>query len=279
MKRFSFFLVILIVLSITLSASERYMEITHRSEILGKDKKLAVILPADYTEEKRYPVLYLLHGAGGDYLSWHKPDGKLFELSRQYEMIIVTPDLENSWLADSPIKPESKYESYMIEELLPFIESKFSAIDSYRGRGISGLSMGGHGAIVLATKYPNIFGVASSTSGVLDIRMLPNTAGKKEIFGEPLKYPEVWNNHSAVYLAEELKSARRRPRIMFDIGLSDYVYDTNLAYHTTLKRLGIDHIFKVYPGNHDWGYWVARLPEHLEYHATNLKKPEKALDD
>ena len=274
-----FLLLLLIASSILALATERYIVISHQSEILGKKKMLAIILPADYTPEKRYPVLYLLHGAGGDYLNWHKEDAKLYELSRKYEMIIVTPDVETSWLADSQIKPKSQYESYIIKELIPFIDTEYPTIPTYRGRGIAGLSMGGHGAMVLVSKYPDIFGVASSMSGVLDIRMIPDTAGKKTIFGDPLDYPEVWNNNSAVYLADNLKKARRRPRLMFDVGLSDYVYDANLKYHTTLKKLNIDHIFKVYPGNHNWDYWKARLPEHLEFHAQNLKKPEISFDE
>lgn len=274
-----FLLLLLVELSILALATDRYIAISHQSVILGKKKKLAVILPSDYTPEKRYPVLYLLHGASGDHLNWHKEDAKLYELSRKYEMIIVTPDVETSWLADSPIKPKSQYESYIIKELIPFIDVEYSTIPTYRGRGIAGLSMGGHGAMVLAAKYPDIFGVASSTSGVLDIRMIPETAGKKAIFGDPLDYPEVWNNNSAVYLADNLKKARRRPRLMFDVGLNDYVYEANLKYHTALKKLGIDHIFRVYPGNHDWGYWIARLPEHLEFQAQNLKKPEISLEE
>lgn len=277
MKKVNFLLLILTLLclwSVNIKAKERYIELNHNSKILGKEKKLAVILPRDYTEEKRYPVLYLLHSANGNYLTWHKVDAKLYELSREYELIIVTPDLDTSWLVDSPVKPESQYESYFIKELVPFIDTNYSTINSYRGRGLAGMSMGGHGAIVLASKYPELFGVASSMSGVLDLRLLPNTAGKKDVLGEVYQNPEAWNNNSAVFLADKIKTARRRPRIMFDVGLSDYVYDTNLAYHTTLKKLSIDHIFKVFPGTHDWGYWVSRLPDHLEYHRENLKKPE-----
>ncbi|HHY18759.1 MAG TPA: prolyl oligopeptidase family serine peptidase [Firmicutes bacterium] len=274
MKKPLLIFLVLLLLCFGAVAEQRYLTMTHRSEILGKDKNFAVILPENYTEEMEYPVLYLLHGAGGGYLDWHKPNGKLYELSRQYEMIIVTPDLESSWVADSHIKKESQYESYMIKEFIPLIDETFSTIDSYRGRGVAGLSMGGHGALYLVSKYPDIFNVVSSTSGVLDIRMVPNTAGKKDVFGDPKKYPEVWDNHSVVNLAEEIKNARRRPRIMFDVGLSDYVYDTNLAYHQELKRLNIDHIFKVYPGTHAWGYWLARLPEHLEFHASNLRRAQ-----
>ncbi len=270
---------LLFLWSINIKAQERFIELNHQSNILSKEKKLAVILPRDYTEEKRYPVLYLLHSANGSYLTWHKADAKLYELSRQYELIIVTPDLETSWLVDSPVKPESQYESYFVKELVPFIDANYSTINSYRGRGIAGMSMGGHGAIVLASKYPDLFGVASSMSGVLDLRLLPNTAGKKDVLGEVYQHPEVWNNNSAVYLADKIKTSRRRPRIMFDVGLSDYVYDTNLTYHTTLKRLGIDHIFKVFPGTHDWGYWVTRLPEHLEYQVLNLKKTELQTEE
>lgn len=269
-----FVLILAILMSFVAVAEDRYLNLSHFSEILGKEKRFAVVLPPDYTTQKAYPVLYMLHGAGGDYLAWHKPDGKLYELSRNYQMIIVTPDVETSWLVDSPIKPESQYESYMMKEFIPYIEANFSTIDSYRARGIMGLSMGGHGAMMLTLKYPDVFGVASSTSGVLDIRMLPQTAGKKDVLGEPSENPELWNNSSANYLAQDLQKMRRKPRLMFDVGLGDYVYGTNMAFHNTLKRQGIDHTFRLYPGTHAWGYWVARLPEHLAFHGENLRSPQ-----
>lgn len=261
-----------VLMFIVLGGTAEMLEVTHYSTCLQREKTFRVILPMDYDENTLYPVLYLLHGASGGYKDWHK-DGVLEDAAKEYQLIIVTPDGENSWYVDSEIKKDSQYESYLIKDLIPYIDSHYNTIDTFRGRGISGLSMGGHGAITLAIKHPDLFGSASSTSGVLDLRPLPDVTGKKEIFGDPKKDASLWEQNSAVFLVASLKKSRRKPKIYFDIGFSDAFYKTNLDFHTALYSVGIPHTFKVYPGNHEWSYWLGHLPEHLEFHASNLRKP------
>lgn len=248
------------------------LEVTHYSDSLGKEKTFRIILPENYNDETLYPVLYLLHGASGSYVDWHK-NGILEKEAKNYELIIVTPDGENSWYVDSEIKKGSNYESYLIKDLIPYVDAHYNTIDTFRGRAIAGLSMGGHGAITLASKHPDLFGSASSTSGVLDLVPLGDVTGKKEIFGDPKANADLWVNNSAVTLADSLKKSRRKPKIMFDIGFSDVFYKTNLDYHLKLYSLGIEHTFKVYPGNHTWEFWLGHLPEHLAFHVKSLRKP------
>lgn len=265
-------LIISMVLLVVLGGSAKMYEITHYSESLNKNKTFRIILPENYDEDICYPVLYLLHGASGSYIDWHK-NGILEQAAKNYDLIIVTPDGENSWYVDSPIKENSKYASYILNDLIPYIDSNYNTIPTYRGRGISGLSMGGHGAITLAIKNPEVFGAASATSGVLDLRPLPNVTGLKEIFGDIKANETVWDENSAVEMVDLLKKSRRKPKLLFDIGMSDVFYKTNLEFHNRLYAKGITHTFKVYPGTHDWMYWLGHLPEHLEFHATSLRKP------
>jgi len=266
------FLIIFLVFLFVLGGSAKMYEVTHYSQSLEKNKTFRIILPESYDENICYPVLYLLHGASGNYTDWHK-NGILEEAAKNYELIIVTPDGENSWYVDSPIKENSKYASYFLNDLIPYIDSNYNTIPTFRGRGLAGLSMGGHGAITLAIKNPEVFGAASATSGVLDLRPLPDVTGLKEIFGDIKTNEAVWEENSAVELVDNLKKSRRKPKLLFDIGMSDVFYKTNLEFHKRLSTKGIDHTFKVYPGNHDWMYWLKHLPEHLEFHATSLRKP------
>lgn len=265
-------IVICMVLIIALGGTAQMLEVTHYSDSLGKEKTFRIILPENYNDETLYPVLYLLHGASGSHVDWHK-NGILEKEAKNYELIVVTPDGENSWYVDSEIKKGSKYESYIINDLIPYVDAHYNTIDTFRGRAIAGLSMGGHGAITLASKHPDLFGSASSTSGVLDLVPLGDVTGKKEIFGDPKENADLWVNNSAVTLADALKKSRRKPKIMFDIGFSDVFYKTNLDYHLKLYSLGIEHTFNVYPGNHTWEFWLGHLPEHLAFHVKNLRKP------
>ncbi|MDD2430127.1 MAG: alpha/beta hydrolase family protein [Firmicutes bacterium] len=265
-------LILLLAITTSSAVSAKTFDVTHFSESLQKEKTFRIILPESYHEENFYPTLYLLHGATGNYTDWHK-DGVLEDLAKAIDMIIVTPDGENSWYLNSPVKAESKYESYIMEDLIPYVEANFNAIDTYRARGIAGLSMGGHGAISLAMKHPEFFGTASSLSGVLDLTFRTAATGLIDILGDIEDNLEVWEDNSAIKLTGNLRRSKRRPKMLFDVGMSDTYYKPNLDFHIKLKSLGLEHTFKVFPGSHNWEYWLSHLQEHLEFHAKNLRKP------
>lgn len=160
---------------IAADAAGRVDTVTVNSSYVGSPYKFNVSLPADYftgSDTTRYPVVYLLNGHGGNQNSW----GGLIPLdtvATTYSVIIVTPDGRNSWYWDSPVRPEMQMESFIIDELVPFVDSKYRTIPSPRSRAITGLSMGGHGALWLALRHPDVFANAGSTSGGVDIMPFP----------------------------------------------------------------------------------------------------------
>ncbi|WP_432327028.1 alpha/beta hydrolase [Mucilaginibacter sp. P25] len=94
------------------------------------------------------------------------------DLADQYNIIIVMPEGEIfSYYVDSPIDPNSKFETYIIKEVIPFIDSKYRTVNDKKGRLITGLSMGGFGALYLSTRHPELFAAAGSMSGALDPNM------------------------------------------------------------------------------------------------------------
>ena len=121
-----------------------------------------VILPESYASspDKKYPVVYILHGYDGDYNTWITlTEPKLDSLASHYDMIFVLPDGRDSWYWDAPADPKLKMESFFVEELVPYIDKNYRTIADKEHRAITGLSMGGHGSLWLAMRHSDIWGL------------------------------------------------------------------------------------------------------------------------
>lgn len=246
--------------------SNRVESFTHYSTILGAYKGVNVILPVGYDPAKQYPTIYVLHGASGDHQDWLTRTG-IRSYALQHQAILVFPDGNPfGWYLDSPVDPESRYESYIIKELIPYIDARYATIPNGSGRGIVGLSMGGHGALTLAFKHPDAFASASSLSGILDLTAHPFDWQLPDRLGDLASNHEVWKANSGLHLAGRLPSDTHL-QILFDTGTGDLeaLYD-NRALHARLTVARIPHTYNEYPGSHDWDYWDAHIAEHLQFH-------------
>ena len=133
--------------------------------------KFDIVFPADYWEtEKRYPVLYLLHGYMQNYTVWGRNLPGAFYARNLNNLILVLPDGGNSWyvnFARSEAGQANNWEDHIIEDVITYVDSNFRTEARREGRAISGLSMGGFGAIALGLRHPNLFISLGSTSGAL----------------------------------------------------------------------------------------------------------------
>ena len=147
--------------------------------------KYRVLLPAEYeSSQRRYPVLYLLHGLGGDYRDW-TTRSNLAEYSRTLPLIIVMPDGRNSWYTNALDTPADRFEDYILTDLQADVVRKYRTINSRYGRTIAGLSMGGYGALKMALKRPAAFSVAASFSDEMVERLHAK-------LGYPERCPHGW---------------------------------------------------------------------------------------
>ncbi|MET3977478.1 S-formylglutathione hydrolase FrmB [Mucilaginibacter sp. UYP25] len=227
--------------------------LTH-STVMNKDMKAVVVKPADYSVSKKYPVMYLLHGFSGNYSDWIKKIPAITKLADTYHMLIVCPDGNFAgWYFDSPISKEWMYETYIGTELVSYIDKHYSTIANRKGRAITGLSMGGHGALFLAFKHQDIFGAAGSMSGVVDIRQFADSYGIEQVLGKYSEHPEVWEQHCVVSLVYLLKP--NALALTFDCGYDDGMYSGNQELHEKLMERKIPHDYTVRPGGHSWEYW------------------------
>lgn len=138
------------------------------SKALGRTTTFRVYLPAGYARsQRRYPVLYLLHGAFGDFKNWDTLT-RLRRHAAGLPWIIVMPDAGDSWYTNSATTPGGRFEDYIAHDLISEVDARYRTVAGREGRAIAGLSMGGYGAMKFALRYPQLFSVAGSFSGAFD---------------------------------------------------------------------------------------------------------------
>lgn len=232
---------------------------------MGIDVSNVVILPEDYDADKEggYPVVYLLHGHGGTDKTWLNIKKDLPELSTDYQFILVCPDGKVSWYWDSPIDSRSQYETYVAKELTAYVDSLYNTISSLEGRAITGLSMGGHGALWLTITNPDIFGACGSMSGGVDIRPFPKNWDMYKSLGSYADNKEIWDDYTVITQIDRLKPYKT-PMII-DCGQEDFFIGVNENLHKKLFDLGMQHTYTTSPGEHNSVYWNKSIDSHLRF--------------
>ncbi len=220
-----------------------------------------VISPTCDNSPTRYPTVYLLHGYGGDAFNWYSKQPRIAELADRYGMIIVMPGADNSWYLDAPGNPGRQVETFFTESLVPYIDANYPTIADRRKRAVTGLSMGGHGAFLLGSRHPDIFGAVGSMSGGVDIRPFPNNWKIATILGPYDENPAAWDAVTAAANIDKIKAADLA--ITFDCGVDDFFAEVNNNLHSLLLEAGVPHDYTVRPGRHSWGYWNNSVLYHL----------------
>lgn len=252
------------------------------SAAMKKVYKAVVVLPASYSKSKAaYPVLYLLHGGFGHYRDWlvKTPDTALLQnLSDQYNLIIVLPEGELfSYYIDSPLDKGSQFESYIIKDVIPKIDTTYRTNRSSKARTISGLSMGGYGAFYLSARHPELFCAAGSMSGALNPDMMgwklpPEMANNiKSAFAAimgPIESVD-YSIYSIISMADVIK--KNGTKLIFDCGVDDFLVEPNRELHRRLLFNQTPHDYAERPGAHSWDYWQNSLPHHVLFFHEVLK--------
>lgn len=233
------------------------------SNAMHKKIPCVVIKPSESTDTKtKFPVVYLLHGYSGNFRNWVKEFPGVKESVDLYKMMVVCPDGGfGSWYFDSPIDSNFKYETFVSSELITFIDAHYPTIADRAHRGISGLSMGGHGAFYLALKHKNTFGAVNSMSGGVDFRAFPDNWEIKKRIGSKETNPENWEKYTVINMIDSLKNGELK--IAFDCGVSDFFIEGNRAFNAKMNALKIDHDYTERPGAHNRAYWANAVYYHL----------------
>ncbi len=218
---------------------------------MDREINVLVIVPDDSASEPM-PALYLLHGYNGKETTW-MGIRDMRPIADQYGMVIVCPNGESSWYWDSPLNADSQFETFVSRELPAFMDNKYNTIADREGRAITGLSMGGHGAMWNGVRNRDVFGAAGSMSGGVDIRPFPDSWFMKRQLGELAENQKVWDQHTVINAIDGLKN--NELAIIVDCGVGDFFLDVNRNLHTKLVEMGVTHDYIERAGAHTATYW------------------------
>ena len=257
------------------------------SKVLGRPVGYCVVLPPSYDQNKtrKYPVLYFFHGLGDNEQMFIHGGAfnlvqDLWERQQIGEFLIVTPAAGASFYINSR-SGKIHYEDFLVQEFLPQIEARYRTSTGRSSRGVSGVSMGGYGALHLAFRHPELFAAVSAESPALidefPAFVAPATGGGmrarvlEETFGSPPD-PAFWERNSPLTLARTARLGALG--IYFDCGdQDDYGFEDGAkSLDKILTRRQIPHQAHIYPGRHDWEYFAEHLPASLEFEWRAFEK-------
>lgn len=228
------------------------------SEILQYDKNFTVYLPNSYETDslRRYPVVYMLHGANENDWEWaniatsmiHEAITKSTADGMACEVIMVCPNATEGTMGYFN-REGWNYEDYFFEELIPFIESHYRVIADKGHRAIGGLSMGGGGSFYYGLTHPEMFSSVYAISGAvpssLNAREQENSRFSRQFNIDDLSEAQV----------EEIKTVN----FVLDCGDDDFLFDANVACYQSMKEAGLTCEFRSRNGRHASYYWYDSL--------------------
>ena len=226
MKRKQILFSVLLLFSVVATQAARVDTIMVKSPSMNKEVQVVYVLPDKALGEKAEacPVVYLLHGYGGNARTW-----------------------------DSPKNPAYRYETFVASELVNYTDKNYSTIPEKKGRAITGLSMGGHGALWLAIRHKDVFGAGGSTSGGVDIRPFPKNWEMSKQLGEYEADSALWDQHTVITQIDKITDGDLA--LIIDCGEKDFFLEVNKALHKALLEKNISHDFITRPGAHNGQYW------------------------
>ena len=255
------------------------------SKILAHPVNYCAVLPPSYDRDKarRFPVLYFFHGLGDNEQMFVHGGAfnlveDLWERQRIGEFLIVTPEAGATFYINSH-SGKVRYEDFLVQEFFPAIEARYRVGPGRSNRGVSGVSMGGFGALHLAFRHPELFVSVSAQSPAL-MNELPAGAARSaangmrsrllgETFGSPPD-PAFWERNSPISLARRANLTSLG--IYWDCGdQDDYGFEEGAkALDRILTSRKIPHEAHIYPGRHDWQYFAEHLPDSLQFQSRRL---------
>lgn len=279
MKRRALALAVLLVAARSAPAEVRYA--SFESGSVARSVAYAVELPPSYaTSDQAYPVLYFLHGLFENHTFWEKRglSGVLHDVRSRGEipeLIVVSIDGGNSLFINSAL---GGFEDLFVQDLIGHVEATYRVIPARHGRALLGFSTGGHAALRVALKRPDVFQAVAAHSAMLLERIPADEEGLglgymtafRRALGSPIN-PGLWAANNPLTWAD--RAGQRTPALYFDCGSEDRygVFQGNRALHARLEQRKVPHQFSLYPGDHDYGYLKSVLDKSLRFVAGALR--------
>ncbi len=248
-------------------------DVTFHSAALNRDIPFRVILPASIPSGQKLPVVYLLHGGGGGFHDW----SNYSDVARFAErgLILVMPEGNSSYYANSAERPQDRYEDYIVNDLISDVESKFPVAAGRANRAIVGVSMGGFGAVNLALKHPELFVFAAGISSAIDVPSRPFSIKRIQQYRQHASIFGPWKSQHRLandpFVIARSVDPTRIPYLFLTCGEQEGLLPANRQFAALLKARHIPNEFHTGPGGHDWSQWNRRLDDAFQSLFAHLR--------
>jgi putative tributyrin esterase len=276
------FILLLVPISVLAQRDPPMQQFELKSSLLGRSINYRILYPVAYQypakREKRFPVVYLLHGVTGQSSDWLERT-RIALYATKYDLFIVMVEGDNGWYTDSATVLADKYESYILKELMPEVEGRFRVSQERAGRAVAGLSMGGYGAVKFGLKYPETFALVASMSGAFGAGSWTEKDLKDpgpirdsilSTFGPPDSPTRAANDLFKLVGKISPDRVPSLPYIYLDCGIQDFLFPFSRDLAALLVERKIPHEYRQLPGDHNWQYWDVQIKEILELTSQRL---------
>lgn len=241
------------------------LELTFFSQAMEMNTTVSVLLPDKLEKNEKLRPFYVLHGYNGDHQDWTRFTS-IERYMWQYRACVIMPSGFNAYYTDHQVG--LAYETYFIEELVPYMERVLPLLkEAY----ILGLSMGGYGAMKFALGYPKKFIKGASLSGVMNpdfIRTLPWMGHRLPVFDKMFGKQVSGKNDLRNLVLKDIKKGTL-PQLMLTCGTDDFLVEDNRSFKKFLDDHQVNHTFIFDEGEHSWEYWDRNLQKALPFLFSN----------
>lgn len=251
--------------------AEGLRHVTVKSRALGHRADLTLFVPRQAAPARDLPVVILLHGVYGSHWAWafkggaHRTAARLIEAGEIPPMVLAMPS-DGLWGDGSGYlpHPDQDFERWIADEVPAAVREVVPMVTEWSPLFISGLSMGGFGALRLAGKYPARFRGAGGHSSITHFDQFA-------MFVEERLERYRCEPARRSVLETLLTNRGKLPALRFDCGTEDQLIEHNRELHRHLDQAGIRHVYEEFPGDHNWSYWETHLADMLRFFAAQLK--------
>ena len=231
---------------------------------------LALFVPRQATSSANLPLVILLHGVYGSHWAWalkggaHRTAARMIDAREIPPMVLAMPS-DGLWGDGSGYfkHPDADFEEWIVNEVPAAAREAVPALGEASPLFISGLSMGGFGALRLAGKYPDTFRAAGGHSSITRFDQFKLFVEEPlELYGCPADDQSAFNTL--------IRNRDRLPPLRFDCGTEDPLLEYNRELTRELNEAGIPHVYEEFPGGHSWPYWETHLADMLRFFARQL---------
>jgi len=250
-------------------------DVTFFSPALNRNMPYRVYLPAKLLPGQKFPVVYLLHGSGGSFQNWSNYSDVGHYATQS--LILVMAEGGSSYYVNAALKPEDKYEDYLVRDLISDVEARFPAASGRANRAIVGVSMGGFAAVKLALSRPDLFIFAGAISPAIDV---PSRRFSLHRWGQSLRFRTLFGpdgsstRHAAdPFLLVRSANPAQTPYLYLTSGDNEPLIEPIRRFAAIAFARHLNSEFHTKPGFHTWNQWDAQIPGCFDSLLDHLRSP------